>query len=38
MERNFDIITFDCHGTLIDRESGIANAFLSAALSLGYFS
>ncbi|MDP9191756.1 MAG: HAD-IA family hydrolase [Acidobacteriota bacterium] len=31
MERPFDIITFDCYGTLIDWESGIADAFLSAA-------
>ncbi len=31
MGRNFDVITFDCYGTLIDWESGIANAFLSAA-------
>ena len=31
MERPFDIITFDCYGTLIDWESGIADAFLNAA-------
>jgi 2-haloacid dehalogenase/putative hydrolase of the HAD superfamily len=31
MERPFDIITFDCYGTLIDWESGIAGAFLDAA-------
>jgi 2-haloacid dehalogenase/putative hydrolase of the HAD superfamily len=31
MERNFDVITFDCYGTLIDWESGIADAFLRAA-------
>jgi 2-haloalkanoic acid dehalogenase type II len=31
MPRNFDIITFDCYGTLIDWESGIADAFLRAA-------
>lgn len=31
MERPFDIITFDCYGTLIDWESGIADAFLGAA-------
>lgn len=35
MERPFDIITFDCYGTLIDWENGIANAFLSAALEDG---
>ena len=27
----YDIITFDCYGTLIDWESGIVNAFLSEA-------
>lgn len=31
MKRQFDIITFDCYGTLIDWESGIAGAFLRAA-------
>jgi len=31
MERRFHVITVDCHGTLIDWESGIANAFLGAA-------
>lgn len=29
--RPFDVITFDCYGTLIDWESGIASAFLNAA-------
>lgn len=29
MERLFDIVTFDCYGTLIDWETGIASAFLS---------
>ena len=28
MTRDFDIVTFDCYGTLIDWESGIADAFL----------
>ena len=28
MERRYDIVTFDCYGTLIDWESGIAGAFL----------
>ena len=28
---DYDIITFDCYGTLIDWESGIVNAFLSEA-------
>lgn len=27
MDRRYDIITFDCYGTLIDWESGIASAF-----------
>ncbi len=27
----FDVITFDCYGTLIDWEKGISNAFLRAA-------
>jgi 2-haloacid dehalogenase/putative hydrolase of the HAD superfamily len=31
MSRNHDVITFDCYGTLIDWESGIADAFLRAA-------
>lgn len=29
--REFDIITFDCYGTLIDWEGGIVNAFQSEA-------
>jgi 2-haloalkanoic acid dehalogenase type II len=29
--RNYDIVTFDCYGTLIDWESGIATAFQRAA-------
>jgi 2-haloalkanoic acid dehalogenase type II len=33
--RRYDIITFDCYGTLIDWESGIANAFLDAAAAQG---
>jgi 2-haloalkanoic acid dehalogenase type II len=33
--RLYDIITFDCYGTLIDWESGIANAFLDAAATQG---
>ncbi|PYQ29280.1 MAG: haloacid dehalogenase [Acidobacteria bacterium] len=35
MERIFDVITFDCYGTLIDWESGIANAFVLAARADG---
>ncbi len=31
MTRRYDIVTFDCYGTLIDWESGIANAFAAAA-------
>ena len=31
MDRQFDFVTFDCYGTLIDWESGIADAFLRAA-------
>jgi 2-haloalkanoic acid dehalogenase type II len=31
MERLYDIITFDCYGTLIDWESGIRQAFTTAA-------
>ena len=31
MTRHFDIVTFDCYGTLIDWEGGIAGAFLEAA-------
>jgi 2-haloalkanoic acid dehalogenase type II len=33
MEIDFDTITFDCYGTLIDWESGIINAFQSALSS-----
>lgn len=33
---NFDIVTFDCYGTLIDWESGISESFLAAAWSAGY--
>ena len=31
MERQYDIVTFDCYGTLIDWENGIADAFAEAA-------
>jgi 2-haloalkanoic acid dehalogenase type II len=31
VERQYDIITFDCYGTLIDWEQGIRSAFLEAA-------
>jgi 2-haloalkanoic acid dehalogenase type II len=30
-ERPFDVVTFDCYGTLIDWEGGIARAFVEAA-------
>ena len=32
----FDVITFDCYGTLIDWESGISDAFLAAARAEGF--
>lgn len=35
MDRRYDIITFDCYGTLVDWESGIADAFLAAAREEG---
>jgi len=35
MDRQFDVITFDCYGTLIDWESGIADAFLQAGIGRG---
>lgn len=35
MDRNFDLITFDCYGTLIDWEQGIINAFQSEAARQG---
>src|SRR5437764_12253165 len=31
----YDVVTFDCYGTLIDWESGIAGAFLDAAAADG---
>ncbi len=31
MSRQFDYVTFDCYGTLIDWETGIRTAFLEAA-------
>jgi 2-haloalkanoic acid dehalogenase type II len=31
MKAEFDFVTFDCYGTLIDWESGIADAFVRAA-------
>ena len=31
----FDLITFDCYGTLIDWEQGIINAFQSEAALAG---
>ena len=35
MERQYDVITFDCYGTLIDWENGIADAFLRSAAADG---
>jgi 2-haloalkanoic acid dehalogenase type II len=32
MQRRYDVITFDCYGTLIDWESGIADAFRDAGV------
>ena len=36
MPANYDIVTFDCYGTLIDWESGISEAFIAAAWSDGF--
>jgi FMN phosphatase YigB (HAD superfamily) len=33
--RPFDVVTFDCYGTLIDWETGIARAFQGAAAADG---
>ena len=33
--RPFDVITFDCYGTLIDWEAGITEAFRDAAAADG---
>lgn len=33
--RKYDIITFDCYGTLIDWETGISDAMMSAARAAG---
>src|SRR3972149_5858601 len=35
MERLFDVITFDCYGTLIDWEEGIGTAVAAAAALAG---
>src|SRR5262245_12159878 len=35
MPTNYDVITFDCYGTLIDWESGIGRAFQAAAKAAG---
>jgi 2-haloalkanoic acid dehalogenase type II len=35
IEQDFDLITFDCYGTLIDWEKGIINAFQSEAARQG---
>src|SRR5262245_58982084 len=34
MDRPYDVVTFDCYGTLIDWETGIAEAFAAAAALL----
>lgn len=31
----FDVVTFDCYGTLVDWESGISTAFVDAAARVG---
>jgi len=35
VDRPYEVITFDCYGTLIDWETGIRQAFRSAALANG---
>ena len=35
MKQPFDVVTFDCYGTLIDWESGISRAFVDAAAAEG---
>ena len=35
MSRSFDIVTFDCYGTLVDWEGGISAAFIEAAADDG---
>lgn len=35
MERAYDVVTFDCYGTLIDWEAGIGRAFAGAAAAAG---
>lgn len=35
MPRKYDLITFDCYGTLIDWDKGISSAFIDAAASDG---
>ena len=35
MTRDYDIVTFDCYGTLIDWEAGIGDAFIRAAVAYG---
>jgi 2-haloalkanoic acid dehalogenase type II len=35
MPANYDVITFDCYGTLIDWERGIGDAFAAAARKAG---
>jgi 2-haloacid dehalogenase/putative hydrolase of the HAD superfamily len=35
MGRSYDVVTFDCYGTLIDWEEGITTAFAGAAATAG---
>ena len=36
MDRAYDVITFDCYGTLIDWEAGLTRAFADAAAADGF--
>ena len=35
MGRPYDIVTFDCYGTLVDWQGGISHAFIEAAADDG---
>ena len=35
MTRAYDVVTFDCYGTLIDWEDGIGSAFVREAAADG---
>ena len=36
MSRRYDVVTFDCYGTLIDWETGIGNALAADASAAGH--